>query len=175
MKDALALLDTTNDKITATVERLQAFGVNTIKTIVRQSPTSANYDVAICQTEVAHGGLTVSMCGCSSPETSQSKKPHVLISHAALTSLEMAEKGIRGLRLSAPTPESSTSPQWSKKKHNPKLPMSDKQKEFIRLLAHQKGMEAEAVVKETVGKSLDTCSRADANKIINHLKDDPHT
>ena len=180
MKDEIVRTKSLDDEVVSSIERLQALGISSIKLSMQQSPTPANHSVAICQTDVTHQGRTVSMPGSATPATSRSDEPHVLLTDAAHVSLQLAERCVRGMRVSpsavsparettAARPRDAYQPQ---QKHSARLPMSEKQANYIRSLAQQKGMEAEDVAKDTVGKSIDQCSSADANKIIGYLKDD---
>ena len=180
--DTMKINDCSN-KVLAATGRLHALGITTLKTFVRQSPTKANQDVAICQSDAEVNGKSVSMCGWATPETSGSDKPHVLLDDAAHSSLRMVERSIWGMRspstsppapstgeTTAARPQNNDQQQW---KHSSKKPMSDKQRECIQGIAGKNGVDIEHVARETVGKNLDTCTSADADRIIKTLNRKP--
>lgn len=71
-------------------ERIARLGVSSLECSIQQTPTAANGNVAVAQTTLAGNGLTVSMPGFATSETTNSDKPHLLLNAALMASADNA-------------------------------------------------------------------------------------
>lgn len=150
-------------------ERIARLGVSSLECSIQQTPTVANGNVAVAQTKLEGNGFRISMPGSATPETANTDKPHLLLNAALMASADNAMHAFEHKHGSAQPSRREYSPA-SEHRASPSKVISPKQNQFITTLANQAKRDPDEVSKSLVGKPLNHCSAADADKIIKNLK-----
>lgn len=173
-------IDNTKDAIEQHIEmesftkNLQLFGITKVHTTIQQSPNADNGHVAVCQTELASSGKSVSMPGFATPETSMTDQAQVLLFGCG--------DGFAKMRPTRHHKPSNLSPSRRRRESGEKAPyapsqgqnagerpITDGQRQFIQGLARKAGKAPDALAQSMTGKPLSQCNTVEASGIIKRL------